>query len=102
MTWHVIVLFSVGHVNSMELFIAQLSLEQQAPFQSQRSKESAVWLFFLSPGAHSAAPGEPSTASQSAAGLGGKGRVRGVRALTFCAGTTARSLSPPKSQRLLT
>lgn len=49
------VLSSLGHVNSMELLIAELSHKRQAPFQSQRSKESAVWLFFQSPGAHSAA-----------------------------------------------
>lgn len=44
-----VVLFSLGRVNSMELIIEELShKKQQAPFQSQRSKESAVY-FFQSP-----------------------------------------------------
>lgn len=48
------VLFSTGHGKGVELLIAELS---QAPFQSQRSKESAVSFssVFQSPGAHGTA-----------------------------------------------
>ena len=42
-------LSSVGAANSAKLLIAELSHNKQAPFQGQRSKESAVWLFFQSP-----------------------------------------------------
>lgn len=74
--------FSVGHVNSIELLIAELSHKRQAPFQSQRSKESAVWLFSLSPGAQCVAVRWTPAQSLSQQLFGEKKeRARGVRSL---------------------